>query len=77
MTPTNTQPRFHYWRDASECRWVIAVIAMAGIGWLVVGAARMGSSSQKAEALIRQLLRTCRQADVEVRVSFYDQHYDQ
>ena len=55
-TPTNTQPRFHYWRDAGEYRWLVAVVAMAGIGWLVVGAARVSSPSQEGEVSVSLLM---------------------
>ena len=34
-------------------------------------------SHEEKEALVKQLLRMCRSADAGVRVSFYDQHFDQ
>ena len=34
-------------------------------------------SHEEEEALVKQLLRVCRSADAGVRVSFYDQHFDQ
>ena len=34
-------------------------------------------SDEEEEALVKQLLRMCRSAGAKVRVSFYDQHFDQ
>ena len=33
-------------------------------------------SEEQKRALVRQLMRACRRAGVEVRLSFYDQHLD-